>query len=327
MRYMEIGRSGLKASVVAIGAYGLGGGKSWSDTNADAGTTTSILDAALDVGVNLIDTAPVYGLGTSETFLGEALKGRRDKFILQTKCGMNWRDKEGHLEYERDGIYVYRNLTADAIRRDLEGSLLRMKTDYIDILITHRQSETTPIEETMGTLLELQKEGKIRAVGISNASPEILKAYHQYGPVALVQEKFSILTPAAREEYIPACEAEGTAFQVYGSLEGGALTGPQLLGKTYPKGDYRGNIKWYTPELKPHMEALYHDWELLCEKYHCSFTNLVQAWTLSQSFQMSLLTGIRHIESLLDSIKAVDIVLEKYDIDKMRQDCDKLLAL
>ena len=322
MKYSEIGKSGLKASLVAIGAFGLGCGKTWSDTKTDTQQVVLLLDKAIELGVNVIDTAPVYGLGGSEDLLGNALKGKRQNFILQTKCALNWRDKSGRLEYERDGKKVYRNLSAQAIRGDLEDSLKRLKTDYIDIFITHRQSDTIPIEETMGELLKLKNEGKIRAVGISHASPEILKKYAAIGPVSLVQEKLSILSVGAREKYIPACEELGVTFQVFSSLEAGALTGPQALGRTFPDGDIRNNFKWFSRGIYPHMVEVYKKWEPLCKKYNCSYTNLVQAWTLYQSPNINLLTGIRQIESLIDTVKVLDIVPEQADIQKMYDDCN-----
>jgi len=328
MRYMEIGSSGVLASVVSVGTFGIGGGNTWSDTKTDEGMTSSILDAALDCGVNLVDTAPVYGIGTSERFLKKALKGRREKFFIQTKCGLNWREGDDSiLEYIRDEKYVRRNLRAEAIRKDLEDSLCRMGIDHVDIYITHRQSNITPVEETMGELLKMKKEGKIRAIGISNASPEILEAYEKVGHVDLVQEKFSILSPAAKEKYIPVCERLGTAFQVYSSLESGALTGPEALGKVFPEGDLRTRNKWFTEEMRLRMLALYQGWEPLLEKYSCSLVNLVQAWTLEQSPNINLLTGIRRVETLVDTAKATEISLSPEDVQKMQKDCRTLMAL
>ena len=322
MKYSEIGKSGLKASLVAIGAFGLGGGKTWSDTKTDAQKVALLFDKAVELGVNVIDTAPVYGLGDSENLLGNALKGKRQNFILQTKCALNWRDQSGRLEYERDGKKVYRNLSAQAVRGDLEDSLKRLKTDYIDIYITHRQSDTVPLEETMGELLKLKDEGKIRAIGISQASHEILEKYTVIGPVALVQEKLSILSPGACEKYIPTCEKLGVTFQVFASLEAGALTGPHALGRTFPDGDIRRNFKWFTQEMYPHMAEMYKKWEPLCKKYNCSYANLAQAWTLNQSPNINLLIGVRQIESLVDTVKVLDIVIEQADIQKMYDDCD-----
>jgi methylglyoxal reductase len=311
MKYTQLGNTDIEVSAVSIGTFGLGGGGTWSDTQADKNTAASLLDAAVDVGINLIDTAPVYGLGASEEMLSYALRGRREQFILQTKCALNWRDEAGHLEYVRDGKSVFRNLSAQAIVADLEQSLKRLGTDYVDVYITHRQSDQTPVEETMGALLKLIEQGKIRAAGISNASTEILGAYHGVGHVALVQEKFSMLTPDAAQTYIPACERFNTTFQVYASLEAGALTGREQLGRSFPESDYRSRNKWFSQAARPAMEQFYAALEPLCETYNCSFANLVQAWTLAQSPSINLLIGVRRVESLINSAQAADIELDE----------------
>jgi methylglyoxal reductase len=317
----------MKGSVVSIGAFGIGGGLTWSDTTIDIKGTSDLLDAALDIGVNMIDTAPVYGIGASEIILGEALKGKRDKFILQTKCALNWRGDSEALEYVRDGKTVCRDLSAKAVRADLEDCLERLQTDYIDIFITHRQSEIVSVEETMGELMKMLKEGKIRAVGISNASPERLRDYEKIGQVALAQEKLSLLAQDNLKDYLPLCEEIGTTFQAFSTLQAGSLTGLQAIGRTFPQGDFRNNFKWYSEDARPHMEAMYKSWEPLIEKYNCSYSNLVQAWVLAQSPVINLLTGFRRIDSLRDTAKVVDITMDKADIAKMRADADKLLAL
>ena len=327
MRYMRVGRTDMTASVVSIGAFGIGGGLTWSDTTIDAKGTSELLDAALDVGVNMIDTAPVYGIGASEVMLGEALRGKRDKFILQTKCALNWRGEGGAVEYVRDGKTVCRDLGAKAIRKDLEESLSRLQTDYIDIFITHRQSDTVSVGETMGELMKMVKEGKIRAVGISNSNAGHLREYEKIGPVALVQEKLSLFTPQNREDYIPVCEEIGTTFQAFSTLQAGSLTGPEAIGRTFPAGDYRNNFKWFKEEARPHMEALYVGWAPLCEKYGCSYSNLAQAWALRQSPTVNLLTGMRRVESLLDAAKAADIMMDEADAAKMGADAARILAL
>lgn len=324
MKYRKLGNTDISVSLVAAGMFGMGGGSAWTDTQADSNTMAGLLSAALDCGINLIDTAPVYGLGDSETLLGHALTGQRDKFVLQTKCALNWRSEEGQFEYTRDGKSVYRNLSAKAIRQDLEDSLKRLRTDYIDVYITHRQTDRTPVEETMGALMKLMEEGKIRAVGISNASPEILENYHTIGPVALVQEKFSLLSPGAKTSYIPTCEKLQTTFQVYGSLEASALAGREHLGRDFPAGDYRTHIPWFKDTMKPKMQKLYDALSPLCEKYNCSFANLIQAWTIAQSEAINLLIGVRQVKTLRDTARAVDIDIEKADLALMQKAADAL---
>lgn len=171
MKYRKLGTSDLQASVIAFGSWGAGGGSVWSDRTLSVADLSRLLDAAEDRGINYIDTAPVYGTGASEQLLGEALKGRRDRFILQTKCSLNWRGEGGNFHYQRDGYTVNNDTRPRAVRKDVEDSLRRLKTDMIDVIVVHYVCSSWPAAETMGVLMELVKEGKIRAVGLSNSRP------------------------------------------------------------------------------------------------------------------------------------------------------------
>ena len=135
----------------------------WGGT--DEKRSIESLHASIDAGVNLIDTAPAYGFGISEEFIGKAIAGRRDKVLLATKCGLRWDDTKGMKFKERDGVTLYRYLGPESVRLELERSLKRLRVDYIDLYQTHWQDPTTPIPETMQTLLDLKNEGKIRAIG------------------------------------------------------------------------------------------------------------------------------------------------------------------
>ena len=229
MQYKQLGNSELQVSVIALGTWGLGGGSVWSDRDSTAAEARSLLDACRDQGVNYIDTAPVYGTGASEELLGAALEGRRHDFILQSKCSLNWRGEGGNFHYSRDGCTVNNDTRPAAIRRDVEDSLRRMKTDYLDSVIVHYVCKSFPVEDTVGALEELIREGKIRAYGLSNSQPADLDAY-QAAPqraqgVSVVQEFFSILSPFHGRDYFPVCEKHNTTFQTYGVLEEGFLTG------------------------------------------------------------------------------------------------------
>jgi methylglyoxal reductase len=226
MKRIPIGTSGIKASAMTIGTWEMGGGTAWGGWGArDEAEYIKVLHAAPDLGVDFIDTAPVYGTGHSEELIGKALTGRRSKYVISTKCGIHWRDADGVREYERDGKTAYRNLAAHSIRKDLEDSLRRLQTDYVDLYYTHRQSDETAVEETMGELLRMKQEGKIRAIGISRSKPAHLTAYLEVGPVDAVQEEFNVLDRTFGGTYLDLCTQNGVIAHSYGSLARGLLTG------------------------------------------------------------------------------------------------------
>ncbi len=315
MKYQKLGKTGLEASVVSFGAWGIGGGSVWPDMALGVPEVERLLDAASDLGINYIDTAPVYGTGASEELLGQALKGgRREKFLLQTKCSLNWRNDGGNFHYERDGYTVNNDTSARAVRQDVEDSLRRMQTDYLDLIVVHYVCGSWPVEETMGALQDMIREGKLRAVGLSNSKPADLDEYEKYGTVALVQEQFSLLAPYHGYDYLPACEKHGTTFQVYGALEEGFLTAPDFVDRSFPKGDVRGKLPWIHEPIKGNIHKLFEVMEPLTRKYGCSYANLVQAWTLRQFPNLNLLTGFRRVETMENTCRSLDLVLEDEDV-------------
>lgn len=326
MKYQMLGNTDMKVSVIALGCWGIGGGNVWSDLSPEVKDVSELLDAAEDLGINYIDTAPVYGVGRSEKVLGQALKGRRDHFILQTKVSLNWRNEGGEFEYERDGEMVYKDHHADAIRKDVEGSLERLQTDYLDSVVVHRMSQTVPVAETMGELEKLKKEGKIRTVVISNSRPENLDEYSWYGEVSGVQEKFSILSDSAKD-YFETCTKHHALFQVYGSLEEGALSGKKFLERSFGSGDVRTANHWNTEPYRSALAEMYDALEPLTEKYHCSCANLFQAWTLKQYDHLNLLTGFRHVATMQDTCRVFDITLNDEDAAFMDSEAEKVRKL
>ena len=318
MKYQKLGKPELNVSVVAFGGWGIGGGIVWPDMALAAKDVASLLDEAKDLGINYIDTAPVYGTSMSEKLLGEALKGRRDDFILQTKCSLNWRGDGGNFHYSRDGVTVNNDTSARAVKQDVEDSLIRLQTDHIDSIVVHYVCKDWPVEETMGALQDLIKEGKIRAVALSNSQPADLEEYEKYGHVAAVQEFFSLLSPFHGYDYFDMCTKYGTTFQVYGSLEEGFLTHPDFVDKTFPTGDVRGKLPWIHEPIKGAIHRLFDECLTpLTEKYNCSYANLIQAWTLKQYPNLSLLTGFRRAETMRDTVKCFDIPLSDEDAAAM----------
>ncbi len=322
MKYQDLGKTDIKVSRISFGAWGLGGGKVWSDMSLDVKEISDLLDYASDLGINYIDTAPVYGIGTSEMILGKALKGRRDRFIVQTKCSLNWRNEGGEFEYIRDGYTVMKDHHASAIRKDVEDSLMRMDLDCIDSMVVHRMSSVVSPEETMNELQKLIKEGKIRTVFLSNSTPDDLKEYSKYGLVAGVQEKFSLLSQKQRR-YFDACQEYGTMFQAYGVLEEGGLTSRKIVATQWPEEDVRSTRIWSKEPMRSAVLELFDQLEPLCEKYGCSMANLVQAWTLTQYENLNLLTGFRRRQTMADTVKVLDLKVEDADLALITEAAEK----
>lgn len=327
MEKRRIGRSNLEATVLSMGAWAIGGGSWWGENDDQESIRT--IHYALDHGINWVDTAAVYGFGHSEEVVGRALKDRRSQAILSTKCGLHWDSETGSFHFSRDGYQVYRDLSAKNLKKDLENSLKRLDTDYIDVYYTHWQAAEpclVPIEETMGALMEMKKEGKIRAIGASNVTVEHMKEYLKYGQLDVIQEKYSMLDRRIEKELLPYCKENGITLQTYSPIERGLLTGKFGMDYTVKPHEVRDNQKWWKPENRKLAIEMMAKWDDLLKKYDCSMVNLVIAWTVAQSAQLNVLCGARKISQISENIKAADIRLEQADIDRMTQDADAAIA-
>ena len=226
----------------------------------------------------------------------------------------------GNFHYERDGYTVNNDTRASAVKKDVEDSLRRMGTDYLDSVIVHYVCGSFPVEETVGALENLVREGKIRTYGLSNSQPADLSAYQEaVGNVSVVQEFFSILSPFHGRKYFDLCKKYNTVFQTYGVLEEGFLTSPAFMEREFAKTDIRSRIPWTDPKKKEGLRRAFEIWKPLCEEYHCSFATLVEAWALSQYDRMSLLVGMRKASSVEDTVKCLDIRLRAEDIKCMEE--------
>ena len=189
MKKNTMGQSPLEPSKIILGTW-VTGGEEFGP--ADESESIEAIQTSFDAGINCIDTAPIYGRGLAETIVGKAIRGRRDETIVATKVGLRWDLEEGEFNFEAgDGAKIYKNLKPSSIREEVENSLRRLGTDYIDLLQTHWPDATTPIAETMACLLELKKEGKIRANGVCNVDPAQMDEYLALGPLDSLQTIYS----------------------------------------------------------------------------------------------------------------------------------------
>lgn len=314
MRFRPLGQSGIQASVVAIGTWAIGGWK-WGGT--DEQDSIDAIRAGLDAGLNFIDTAPAYGLGLSEEIVGRAISDRRDDVILATKCGMVWDTDKGQYyldEYDKS-VNIY--LGPESIREEVEASLRRLDTDYIDLYQTHWQDATTPIEDTMGELLKLKDEGKIRAIGVSNATPEHMDEYREVGPLDSDQEKYSMLDRDAEEENLPYCEENDIAVLAYGPLAQGLLTGKMGPEREFPEGDQRRTDERFKAENRRRTASMLDELRPIAEKYDLSLAQLTIAWTVEQPGLTHALVGARNPQQARENARAGDVELAEEDVSEI----------
>lgn len=325
MKLRPLGNSGLNASVVGLGTWVLGGGAIWGQDTDDAESIRAI-HAALDSGINLIDTAPAYGWGRSEEVVGKAIKGRRGQVILATKCGLWTDDGRGSFFTEFDGRVMRRSLRPDTIEIEIERSLERLAVDCIDLYQTHWPSvapDFTSIEDTMACLLKLRDAGKIRAIGVCNVSLDELKENLRCGPVACDQFRYSMLHRDAEQELLPFCKERGLASLTYMSLEQGLLTGKVGMDRVFQPGEFRSNEAW-NPWLalanRQQVLGLLADWRDLTRKYECSHAQLVIAWTVAQPGVTHALIGGRTAVQVKENAGGGELKLELADVQRMRRD-------
>jgi len=325
MRYREMGSSGIKISAVGMGTWAIGGGPWWGDNDDQQSIRT--IHAALDNGINLIDTAPVYGFGHSETVVGEALKDRRERAVLATKCGLWWDSQTGTHHFDYDGRSVYRSLSSNTLTIEVERSLKRLQTDCIDLLQTHWQSvepAKTPIEDTMASLMQMRDAGKIRVIGVSNVTCAEMDQYRASGVLVSNQPRYSMLDRRIESEVLPYCIANNVAVLAYSPLEQGLLTGK--IGMDYQLTDaaVRNRIVWFKPENRIKVIAVVNGWRSLADHYNCSVAQLVIAWTIAQPGLTCALCGARKESNIIENAGAGSVVIGAEDMATMRADVEAL---
>lgn len=319
---MKLGKTGMDVSRMGLGTWSIGGGSAWGGDH-DLQTVVDTICEAPKLGVNLIDTAPGYNFGNSEKILGMALKkmNREDVKII-TKCGVTWdQEMKGDLFNKVNGIQLYKNLNSDSIKREIEESLKRMGTDYVDVYMTHWQSIEgseyyVPIQKTMEVLNDLKAQGKIKAIGAANVDIKQIQEYLKHGELDIVQAKYSILDRGIEDEIIPCCRENGVTIQAYSPLEMGLLSGTmprdyKPVGAQIPK-------KWFQPDNMQKAMDVMDQWKPLCEKYNCTIANLALAWILAQGEFINLLSGSTTVDQIKENVKSTELELDPADVAMMR---------
>ena len=316
MEYRPLGASGIEASVVGLGAWAIGG---WMWGGTDEPKSVEAILASIDAGINFIDTAPAYGMGLSETIVGKAIAGRRKQAVVATKCGIVWHTDKGTPFIDQNGKTMHRYLGPESIRYEVEQSLKRLNTDYIDLYQTHWQDETTPIEETMTTLLDLKREGKIRAIGVSNATVEQIEAYRRVGPVDSGQEKYSMLDRGLESDYLPYTLKNNIAVLAYSPLALGLLTGKVGPEREFPADDLRHSNPRFSVESRKQVRAMLDKMRPIAEKHSLTLAQLVILWTIAQPGLTHALVGARNAQQAEENAVAGNATLSKEELETLNK--------
>ena len=270
----------LKVSRVALGTWAMGG---WMWGGTDQRESEATIHAALDQGINLIDTAPVYGFGVSEEIVGAALEGIRDRAVIATKTGLEWRDGK-----------VYRNATRARIMQEVDDSLRRLRTDYIDIYQVHWPDPLVPVEETAEAMRSLYELGKIRAIGVSNFSVDQMARFRQVAPLHVLQPPYNLFERAIETDILPYSRANDIATLGYGALCRGLLSGRIQPNTTFDGDDLRRvDPKFQQPRLAQYLQAVRQLDEFAQRRFHRRVIHLAVRWMLDQGISVALWGG-RH---------------------------------
>jgi aryl-alcohol dehydrogenase-like predicted oxidoreductase len=302
MRYRPLGNSGLHVSVVGLGCNNFG-------SRLDLDATRAVVDAALDAGITFFDTADVYGnAGGSETLLGQILKGRRDEVVLATKCGLVVDDPVTYAMH-RDG-------TPDHVRTAIDASLRRLQTDHVDLYQLHRVDPDVPVEETWGAMGELVQAGKVRAIGMSEATTDELDRAHQVHPVATLQSELSLWTRDPLEAVLPWCREHDTAFIPFAPLGRGYLTG-QLNKDSFGDDDFRSRNPRFTREALEANLAIVDRVREVAGRHDATPGQVALAWTLAQDERVVPIPGTKRPERVDENAGAAALALTADDLAEL----------
>jgi methylglyoxal reductase len=309
VRTRPLGQSGIQASVIGMGTWAIG---PWAGEDHNEADGIEAVKTALDLGINLFDTAPLYGLGRSEEVLGKAIAGRREQAVIATKCGLVWHTDNGPYHATDGGTTVYRNLGTESIRHEVEQSLRRLNTDYIDLLQPHWPDEETPIGETMSAMLALKEEGKIRAIGASNVTVDQLIEYRRVGQLDTDQEPYSMLDRGIESGLLPWCLEHRVSMLAYSPLARGLLTG--RMGPEVRFTDGREQIPRWTVENRRRIVDMLETCRRIGEEHGASSGQVVIAWTIEQPGLTHALMGARNPEQARQNVPVKDLLLSDEEL-------------
>ncbi|MCF8362298.1 MAG: aldo/keto reductase [Prolixibacteraceae bacterium] len=327
MIYRKINQSDLKLSAITFGAWAAG---SWMWGKTERKDAIEAIRAAYNEGFTSIDTAPIYGQGTSEEIVGEAIRDiPRGKVQILTKFGLRWDLKKGGFYFKSqknngEAIDIYKYAGKQSIIEECENSLQRLGTDYIDLYQIHWPDTTTPVEETFEAVAQLIKQGKVRYAGVCNYDAELMAKAEKVLPLVSNQIPFSMVNRKMEVETIPYCIENGKSVLAYSPMERGLLTGKMKPGHKFQEGDHRASNPFFTDENIRKVNTFLEKIKPIAESHNATLAQLVLRWTIERKGITIALAGARNAQQSVQNAKAANIQLTREDFDFISREVLKL---
>ena len=327
MQPRTLGQSDVKVSPVIFGAWAIGG---WMWGGSEESESIAAIRASLDAGVNTIDTAAIYGMGYSEELVAKAIKGRREKVVIATKCGMRWDGPENEgsdpwpqKDNQGRDVVIRKNARPASIMYECEQSLKRLHTDVIDLYQIHWPDTSTPVEDSIGAMVKLKEQGKIRAIGVSNYDVEWLRRTAAVAPLASDQPPYSIIQRKIERDVLPFCREHHIGVICYSPLERGLLTGSVTMDREFPPGDHRAAHRFFRPENRKRVLDSLAKVRPIAERHKVSLAQLMINWTIHVPGITAALVGARNAEQARHNAAAMNFTLSEAERSEIRAAFDE----
>lgn len=305
MEYRPLGTSGLEVSAIGLGCWPMAG-VGW--TGVEEAESLRALESAIDQGITLIDTAYMYGKnGESERLVGRAIAGKRDRIVLATKCGLHW-----------EGDQLTRSSSPERIRQQLDESLHRLQTDYVDLYQVHAYDEQTPVEDTAEALVDLKEQGKIRAIGVSNYDVEPMKTFAEHAPLHSNQPPYNLIMRDIEDALLPHCRTSNIGVVTYWPFYKGLLTGKYGKGYQFPKGDSRNTDARFQGENLERTLKMLDGIRPIAEACNKTLSQVIINWTVNQPGITATLCGATRPGHVEQNVGAVGWRLTEEQMEEIR---------